>query len=305
MNIRFFLSLGLLALWTVPCLAAESAALEPSAGKPIKVGEFSVIPLRDGAHRFPLSLFTGATAEEMLKIAGSDPVPGSFNVFAITQGKERFLVDTGNGTLRADRTPLLPRALEEAGIAPAGVSKIFITHLHGDHAGGLVRDGKPAFPNAVVYVAKPEFKYWMSEEAMQKAPEDRRALFTSMQTVLGVLKKNFKLAVFTPGEEVSPGITSRELYGHTPGHCGFMLASQGKKLLFVGDLLHGGALQMPRPDITVSFDSDREKARATRLTVLKEAADQQLPIACAHLPFPGVGLVRAQGAGYVFEPIKQ
>jgi len=209
-----------------------------------------------------------------------------------------LLVDTGNGTLRPGRNGQLPQCLKEAKTAPAGISKILITHLHGDHAGGLIKDGKPAFPKAKVYVAKSEYDYWTNDASMGRAPEHRRWLFPLIQNVLRVLEQNNLVVFFTPGDVVSPDITSVDLAGHTPGHSGFMLASRGKKLFFVGDLLHGAALQMPRPDITFDADVDQPKAKEMRLRTFKQLAEAKTPIAGTHLPFPGIGLVQPEGDGY-------
>ena len=297
------LSLMLVGLFTAPA-AAEQSAPPPVAGQAVAVGDFSVLPLLDGIHGFPLNLFHGADQTTLLAIAGGSPAPGSFNVFLIKHGQERFLVDTGNGTLRPERKGQLPLCLQEAKTAPEEINKIFITHLHGDHMGGLVKDGKPAFAKAKVHVAKAEYDYWMNEESMRHAPEGRRGLYPLVREVLRVLENEKLLVFFTPGEVVSPGITSVALFGHTPGHSGFMLASGGKKLFFVGDLLHAGAIQFARPDITVNFDVDQPMAKETRLRTFKQVAAEATPIAAAHLPFPGMGLVRAEGDGYRFETFK-
>ena len=277
---------------------AATPAPQPTVGKAVAVGDFSVVPFFDGPHSYVLKLFYGADEAAMLQVAGTQPVPAAYNVFLIKRGSERLLVDTGNGTLRPDRTGQLPLCLQRAKIAPEGISKILITHLHGDHAGGLVKDDKPAFPKAKVYIAKAEYDYWTNEASMPQAPEHRRWLFPRIQNVLRVLEQN-KLAVFfTPGDMVSPNIMSADLAGHTPGHTGFMLSSDGKELFFVGDLLHGAALQMPRPDITFDADVDQPKAKEMRLRMFKQLAEAKTPIAGAHLPFPGIGLVQAEGDGY-------
>jgi len=271
---------------------------QPTVGKAVSVGDFSVVPLFDGPQSFALNVFKGADEATMLEVAGVQPIPGSFTVFLIKHGKERFLVDTGNGTLVPARTGQLPLCLQQAKIAPEGISKILITHLHGDHAGGLVKDDKPAFPKAKVYIAKAEYDYWKSDEAIPQAPERIRGLFPLIQNVLRVLEQNKLVVTFTPGDMVSPNIMSADLAGHTPGHTGFMLSSDGKELFFVGDLLHGAALQMPRPDITFDADTDQPKAKETRLRVFKQLAEANTPIAATHLPFPGIGFVQPEGDGY-------
>ena len=295
----------LLGLLFVLFFAVQAeAAPQSGVGKAVPVGDFSVVPILDGAHSFPLALFKGADEATMLAMAGAQLVPGSFNAFLIRHGQECFLVDTGNGTLRPERTGQLSLNLKKAKIDPEDISKIFITHLHGDHIGGLVADGKPAFPKARVYVARGEYDYWMSEEAMRQAPESRRGTFSMIRDVMRLLEHDKPLVLFTPGEEVSEGITSVALFGHTPGHTGFMLASKGQKLFFVGDLLHAGVLQFPRPDITLEFDTDQKMAKETRLRIFKQVATEKIPIAAVHLPFPGIGLVRSEGDGYRFEEWK-
>ncbi|MDR0476834.1 MAG: MBL fold metallo-hydrolase [Desulfobulbaceae bacterium] len=300
--------LPLLSLVPAALFAVSAEALQAKSkslvGKAVAVGDFSVLPLLDREHSFPLNLFHGTDEAAILAMAGGPQAAGSFNVFLLAHGQERFLVDAGNGTLRPERQGQLPLCLQAAGTAPENISNIFITHAHSDHIGGLVKDGKPAFPRAQVHMPRAEYDYWMDDEAMRQAPENVGSMFTLARGVLRLLEDGKLLRLFTPGETLAAGITSVAIFGHTMGHTGYMLTSRGKKIFFVGDLLHAEAIQFARPDISLVFDADQSMAAETRRRALKQVASEAIPIAATHLPFPGIGLVRLAGCGYSFEVFK-
>lgn len=91
--------------------------------------------------------------------------------------------------------------------------------------------------------------------------------------------------------------------GHTPGHSGFRVVSGDDALFILGDIVHATALQMARPDWGIVFDTDPEKAVATRVRAFQDAARNKRLIAGMHLPFPGIGHVSEVGAGFQFHSL--
>jgi len=106
---------------------------------------------------------------------------------------------------------------------------------------------------------------------------------------------------------VLKGVSAIAAYGHTPGHTMFLVESGGKKLLVWGDLTHAMAIQMPRPSVSVTYDSDPVAAAEARKEVLKYVSENKIPVAGMHVAYPGVGGVETDPenpGGYKFIPIK-
>lgn len=113
-----------------------------------------------------------------------------------------------------------------------------------------------------------------------------------------------RLTTFEFDQEIGQGLTALSAVGHTPGHTIFLLESGEHRLLFIGDLLHAAALQFPEPEESASYDQDPAQAVATRKAVMQMAVDRNLPVAGAHIPFPGIGQVKADGRnGFEFTPV--
>ena len=302
-----------LAAAVAPGLARSAAAAVPPAGAQapgyyrLRVGGLEVTALLDGHLEIPPAMFSlpAEDAAELLRAAfrPGGPIRTPVNAFAVNTGERLYLVDSGTAGGFAPGVAHLPEALAAAGLPPEAVDAVILTHLHVDHAGGLVRDGKAVYPNAQIVVADAEAAFWLDEAIEAKAPDEAKPFFAIAQASLApygdrVTRLSQGTAEAAPGFEVTP------LPGHTPGHTGYVIGQGTDRLWLWGDIVHAAALQFPRPEATIAFDTDRAAAAASRGLAFDRAANERLLVAGVHLPFPGLGYVTrgADGQGYRFEP---
>ena len=277
---------------------ARAAGSDPAAPKSVPVGAITVTVLQDRANEMDISLFSGpATPEERQKYMPGGKAPASVNTFLIRAGGKNILVDAGFGTI-IPGAPQLEKHLSAVGLSPADIDIVLLTHLHTDHVGGLLKHKKRLFPKAKVMVSKPELEYWMSLAEKDSA----NANAALVKTVVAEYGPDV-LPPFALGAAVLPGVTSVDASGHTPGHSAFLVESDGKCLLIVGDLLHAAALQFPLPDECARYDMDVPAAVKARRAILAMAAEKDIPVAGMHIFYPGMGRVKAEGKGFVFTPL--
>jgi glyoxylase-like metal-dependent hydrolase (beta-lactamase superfamily II) len=297
-----------LACAASPALAAAPMAKTPAPGYfRIMLGDFEVTPLSDGTVDLPVDQLLhqkpeatrAALARSFLKL----PLETSANAYLINTGGKLVLVDSGAGSLFGPTLGKLVANLRAAGYQPEQVDEIYITHFHGDHVGGLAANGQRAFPNAVVRAGKPEADFWLSEENMNKAPADKKGSFQGAMAMVGPYVKAGKFQPIDGDVELVPGIRASAGHGHTPGHTTYVVESRGQKLVLVGDLIHVAAVQMENPGVTIAFDSDEKAAASARKKAFDAAARGGYLIGGAHLQFPGIGHLRAEGKGYRWVPV--
>jgi len=271
----------------------------------LRVGEIDVLVISDGV--LPLPAKTMATNADPAALAAwlddmlmpPDTFDWPLNVLVVRSGDRTILVDSGVGV----EYPGFPRAgqlalrLAGAGIDPASVTDVVLTHLHMDHVGGLFGDGVKdrLSPDVRIHVAAAEVEFWASPDF------SRTVMPPSIPPVLRSVAKRFlseygsQLRPFEEEHEVAPGVVVRRTGGHTPGHSVVSLASGGERLSFLGDAVF--PVGFDHPDWHNGFEHDPEEAARVRVRLLREAAATGEPLVAAHLSFP---FGRVTAAGDVF-----
>lgn len=239
--------------------------------------EVSWIKDNQGERLMPVSLFPDAPQSLIDSLGVQDGLPSSVGTFLVRTDDGLILFDTGNGGEDAG----LYSGLDSLGVAPSDIDYLYITHFHGDHIGGMMAGDSVVFPNAQVYASKVEYDAWTT-------PGDGHD-----QAIRTMEAYGDRLHLFNDGDVLPGGFTAIAAYGHTPGHTVF----QNGKLLIVGDLMHGAAIQMIRPEVNASFDMDGAAAAATRAKFISYARENGCVMAGMHLPEPGFYDFAAEQAG--------
>jgi glyoxylase-like metal-dependent hydrolase (beta-lactamase superfamily II) len=301
-------------LWAVVWhpLEAKAAAPQVRTQGPgfyrVMLGDFEVTSLLDGTHPFPVdTVMTGVSKDEVAKDLALDdltlPIQGSINAFLINTGSKLILIDTGAGVLYGDCCGHLMANLRAAGYQPEQVDEVLLTHLHKDHVGGVILDGKMAFPNAVLRVSQTDADYWFDPASKTKAPAFLSSFFDSAIASVAPYQRAGRFKTFSGNQELEPGLWALATPGHTPGHTSYVIQSGTQTLLVWGDIIHVASIQLRNPTVSVEYDTDALAAQRSRRSMLQLAASKHLLVGAGHMSFPGLGYIRTGGDTYEWIPV--
>ena len=230
--------------------------------------DYEIFPIQDNLspRMMGRTLFPDAPDSLIAELGLEEGIPASVSAFLVKTGGNEILFDAANG---APDSQLMP-VLESLQTTADDVDYIFITHLHGDHIGGLLKEGEAVFSNAVIYINKIEHDAWMAMEGRQSE---------GLRNICNAYGERVK--TFTPEDELPCGIEAVEAYGHTPGHTAYRVGDA----LIAGDVMHGTALQARYPEFSAGFDMDKEMSVKTRRAILK-MAEEGVKVYGMHFPAP-------------------
>jgi glyoxylase-like metal-dependent hydrolase (beta-lactamase superfamily II) len=284
--------------------ATNAPAAKPANVNAFQVGQLAALALRDGGIELPNDnkvFGVGRTPDEVAAVlsgAGlaTDRLQLSIHPLLVKTADRTLVFDSGAGANFGPGAGQLMASLREAGVDALSVTDIFISHVHGDHAGGLVNaEGKPAYPNATIHMSRPEWDYLRGltpDKAKSNGIENHTALVAAIEP---------KLDAFAPGAELVPGVVKAvEVKGHTPGHSAYKIGSGQDSLLYVGDSMHHYVVSVQRPEWTCGFDGDGPTAAASRAALLAELASSGQRVFAVHFPFPGIGKIEKRDEGFVW-----
>lgn len=269
---------------------AMKKAAQPKA-RNFKVGELEVTALLAGSvpRDKPHTIFgLNVSDEEFSSVSEANFIPDNMAQFYFTPtlvktGDKAILFDTGLNAAG------ISAALADAGHKPDDITHVIITHMHGDHIGGLMNDGKPTFANAAYITGQAEYDHW--------AKGDNKRFMSNVKPLAE------KMSFLRDGDAVIPGVSAMAAFGHTPGHMTYLLDSGGQQLLLMADLANHYVWSLAYPDWEVKFDMDKAAAAATRRKILSMLAAERMPMIGYHMPFPACGFVETRDNGFRYVPV--
>jgi len=270
-----------------------------------KVGKVEITALSDGFVDIPIGVFTGAPTPEIEKAFAKHFARRpdgtyrlGFTQWLIDDGDRLVLIDSGYAGA-TKTTGHLADVLAVLGVEAKDIDAVLITHMHDDHTSGLVTsEGKPAFPDADVFIHRDDVAYFTDETRAAAAPDILKRSFAVGKQVVALPR----LQRYDGERSLTPAISAVDLRGHTPGHMGYRISDGGESLMIVGDALFHPAIHPGRTDIGIAFEPDPAAAAQMRKKLFPRAVEEQALLAATHMPFPGFGRIVREKDGLIWAP---
>ena len=280
-----------------------------------KLGAFEGTVVWDGyIHHGYENIYPNAAPEEMARLQRehrlpSDHIPMDLNPVVMNTGQRLFLIDAGMGrTVQwfGDRMGRLMENLAAAGISPADVDAVLMTHLHPDHAYGLIHpDGSAAFPNAEVYCTDVDWAEWTNPDSLKL--NNFRSPWTG-----GVLEAvepyRNRIKSFEVGATLFPGVSTFSVAGHAAGMCAYIFESEGQKIVFTGDVCHHQVYDPIHPEwfFHMDYDTNPQQGADAKASIFRKVVEEGIRYHGYHFPYPGLGEIIDMGDGtyrFLAEPV--
>lgn len=182
--------------------------------------------------------------------------------FVVILEDDIILLDTGLGFDGASGELQLYENLHKHGISPDRVTKVLLSHLHKDHAGGMLRSGSPAFENAIYHINRQEMEYALEKGAPSYTTEDFESIrfYNNVEWLEGEGKINESINYVTCG-------------GHCPFHTVFWFRDKERIAFFGGDV--APQMQQLKTRFITKYDFEPRKSMELRSAWWQEGKQEK------------------------------
>lgn len=278
----------------------------------VQLGEFKLTAISDGLFKLDGGAMFGIVPKPLWeKVSPADKsnrIVLGLNCLLIETAGKNYIIDTGFGNKHdskfldihdIERPPDLLTSLAEAGLSPADIDGVILTHLHYDHCGwNTVYNDEgapvPTFPNAAYYVQKREW-----ELANDPDPRSEGSyLAENFAPIAGA----GQLRLIDGDAPIAPGIRFELTGGHSEGHAIVVIESKGETCVYLGDLIP--STFHLRIKWTMGFDSHPAELVAAKQDVLKRVVAGKWMVAFEHDPEHRLSRIEKDGGAYRFVPLE-